>query len=95
MTATTQYEDRSAAAVREFGLAAIRVGDRLSVRATRGATGLVATRVVRLDASAPPDSEPAAKAEGVITDFVSVGELQGGGTQGQRELGEVRGRGRR
>ena len=35
--------------MREFSLAAIRVGDRLSVRAVRSAAGLVATRVVRRD----------------------------------------------
>jgi hypothetical protein len=76
VTATTQYEDRSAAAVREFSLAAIRIGDRLSVRATRGATGLVATRIVRLDLSAPPESEPGAKAEGVISEFVSAASFK-------------------
>jgi hypothetical protein len=76
VTATTQYEDQSAAAVREFSLAAIHVGDRLSVRAVRSAAGLVATRVVRLDASTPPDSEAAAKADGTITDFVSVASFK-------------------
>jgi hypothetical protein len=76
VTATTQYEDRSAAAMRDFSLAAIRVGDRLSVRAMRSVAGLVATRIVRLDASAPPDSEPAAKAEGAITEFVSVASFK-------------------
>jgi len=76
VTATTQYEDRSVAAVREFSLAAIRVGDRLSVSAARSAAGLVATRIVRLDASAPPDTEAAAKAEGAITDFVSVASFK-------------------
>jgi hypothetical protein len=81
VTATTQYEDRSAAAVREFSLAAIRVGDRLSVRAVRGGAGLVATRVVRLDASALPDSESAAKAGGTITDYVSVASFRVAGRQ--------------
>jgi len=76
VTATTQYEDQSAMAIREFSLAAIRVGDRLSLHATRSPTGLVATRVVRLDASAPVDSGIASKAEGVITDFVSVGSFK-------------------
>ncbi len=76
VTATTQYEDRSVMAMREFGLAAIRVGDRLSLKATRGSTGLVATRVVRLDASAPVDSGIAGKAEGTITDFVSVASFK-------------------
>ena len=76
VTATTQYEDNSAAAVREFSLASIRVGDRLSVRAVRSAAGLVATRVVRRDASAPPDSEASAKAEGTITDFASVASFR-------------------
>ena len=76
VTPTTQYEDRSVAAVREFSLTAIRVGDRLSVRATRGAAGLMATRIVRLDASAPADTAAATKAEGVITDFVSVASFK-------------------
>ena len=76
VTATTQYEDRSAVAMRDFSLAAIHVGDRLSVRAARSAAGLVATRIVRLDASAPPDSGSATKAEGVITDFVSVASFR-------------------
>ncbi len=76
VTATTQYEDRSAAAMREFSIAAIRVGDRLSVHATRGATGLVATRVVRLDTSAPADAGIAGRAEGVITEFVSVASFR-------------------
>jgi len=76
VTSTTQYEDRSVVAVRDFSLAAIHVGDRLSVRATRGGAGLVATRIVRLDASVPPDSDPAAKVEGAITDFVSVANFR-------------------
>jgi hypothetical protein len=71
VTAATQFEDRSTAALRDFNLAAIRVGDRLSVEATRSATGLVAERIVRLDASAP-SSGPEAKTEGVISDFVSI-----------------------
>lgn len=76
VASTTQYEDRSAAALRDFGIAAIRVGDRISVRATIGTNGLVATRIVRLDASTPPDPEPAAKAEGAITEFVSVASFK-------------------
>lgn len=76
VTATTQYEDRSAAAVREFGLSAIRVGDRLSVRATRQAAGLVATRVVRLDTAAGGESGIATKVEGAITDFASVANFR-------------------
>ena len=76
VTATTLYEDRSAVAMRDFSLAAIRVGDRLSVQATRSPTGLVASRVVRLDASAPADSAPAEKAGGVIADFVSVANFK-------------------
>ena len=76
VTATTQYEDTSAAAVREFSLASIHVGDRLSVCAVRSAAGLVATRIVRRDASAPPDSEASAKTEGTITDFASVANFR-------------------
>lgn len=76
VTATTQYEDRSAAAVREFGLAAIRVGDRLSMRAARQASGLVATRVVRLDTSVAGEGGAVVKVEGAITDFVSVANFR-------------------
>ncbi len=73
VTATTQFEDASAAAVRDFGLASVHVGDRLRVNAVQGSAGLVATRIVRIDASTPPgSSDVTAEAEGAITEFVSV-----------------------
>lgn len=75
-TSGTQYEDHSAAAVRDFGLAAIAVGDRLSISAVSGAAGLVAKRIERLDRSAPTDEgAPDASAEGLINGFVSVAEF--------------------
>jgi len=74
-TSGTQFEDRSTAALRDFGLAAIVVGDRLSISATNGAGGLVAKRIERLDRSTPPDSAPDASAEGLISGFVSVAEF--------------------
>lgn len=79
VSGTTQFEDKSAAGERDFSLAAIHVGDRLSIRAARSATGLVAARIERLDLSAPPISEPSAKAEGAITEFVSVANFKVGG----------------
>ncbi len=78
-TSGTQYEDHSAAAVRDFGLAAIAVGDRLSISANNSGTGLVAKRIERLDRSAPADdSAPDASAEGLISEFVSVAEFKVG-----------------
>ncbi|NDP41672.1 MAG: hypothetical protein GZ089_02970 [Aromatoleum sp.] len=77
-TANTQFDDRSAAAVRDFGLAAIRVGDRLSVSATHGTAGLTATRITRLDLSAPTGSQPDASAEGIISAFISTANFMVG-----------------
>ncbi len=77
--ANAQFEDRSALALRDFSLPSIRVGDRLLVYATRNAAGIVATRIVRLDASAPEDTAPATKVEGTVTDFVSVASFKVGG----------------
>jgi hypothetical protein len=79
VNATTQYEDRSAAAVPGFNLATLRAGDRVSVKASAGATGLVALRVERLDLAAPPESAPEAKAEGVIANYLSVASFDVGG----------------
>jgi len=76
VAATTQFEDRSAAAVRDFGLAAVRVGDRLQVSTTRGAAGLVAARVVRVDTAAPSSSGVTAQAEGAISDFMSLASFK-------------------
>lgn len=78
-TQGTQFQDSSAAALRNFGLAAIAVGDRLSIRATHGAAGLVATRIERLDRSAPGPTQPDASAEGVISEFLSIADFKVGG----------------
>jgi len=78
-TPSTQFDDRSAAAAHNFGLAAISVGDRLSVSATHGPAGLMATRITRLDVSAPGGSQPDASAEGTISQFVSTANFMVGG----------------
>jgi len=75
----TQFEDKSTAAVRNFGLDAIRVGDHLRARAARNAKELVAVRIERLDRGAPPTGQPSASAEGLITEFVSVASFKVGG----------------
>jgi hypothetical protein len=51
-TAVTRYEDHSAADLERFGLADLRVGDYVEVRAYQGTSGLVATLVERDDAQA-------------------------------------------
>lgn len=79
VTATTQFEDRSVAALRDFNPSAIHIGDRLSISATQGPGGLIANRIVRLDVSAPATSGPDAKAEGVISGFVSIANFIVGG----------------
>jgi hypothetical protein len=76
VTATTQFEDRSAAAVRDFGLAAVRVGDRLQVNAVQGAAGLAATRVVRVDPQAAGGSGATSEVEGSITEFASIASFK-------------------
>jgi len=78
VTGSTQFEDKSAAAVRNFGLDAIRVGDHLLARAARTPKELVATRIERLDPGAPPSSDPSTKAEGIISEFVSVASFKVG-----------------
>ncbi|MEO8676265.1 MAG: DUF5666 domain-containing protein [Casimicrobiaceae bacterium] len=75
----TQFEDKSAAAVRNFGLDAIRVGDHLFARAARTQAELVATRIERLDLGAPPPTAPSTKAEGLITEFASAASFKVGG----------------
>ena len=79
VTAATQFEDKSAAAVRDFSLSAIQVGDHLHAKAARKSSALVATRIERLDKGAPPPSGPTTKAEGPISEFVSVADFKVGG----------------
>lgn len=78
VTTTTEFEDKSAAAVANFNLGAVHVGDRLSVRAAHSAKKLVAKRIERLDPTAPPPSKASASAEGVISDFVSAANFKVG-----------------
>ena len=76
VTATTQFEDQSAAAMRDFGLAAVRVGDRLQVNAVYGAAGPTATRVVRVDLQVAGGSDATSEVEGTITEFVSIASFK-------------------
>ena len=77
VTAATQFEDKSAAAVRDFSLASIQVGDHLRAKAAHKSSALVATRIERLNKGAPGDSTT--KTEGVISEFVSAAEFKVGG----------------
>ena len=79
VNASTQFEDKSAAAARNFGLDIIRVGDHLLVRAARTTAALVAIRIERLDLGAPPPTDPSTKAEGLISEFTSVASFKVGG----------------
>ena len=69
---STQFEDLSAAALRNFALASIAVGDRVTVRAVHSGNGLVAQRIERRDRTAPPPADSTAEVQGAITAFVSV-----------------------
>ena len=75
MGATTQFQDLSAAAVRDFGFASIALGDRLTVRAVHAGAGLLAQRVERRDRTAPPPADPPVEVEGLITTFASLGDF--------------------
>jgi len=73
--ATTQFEDRSAAAEPNFSLAKIKPGDRVSVRAVRGASGLTATRIQRLERGTPPPAQPPVRVTGTVSSFVSTADF--------------------
>jgi len=79
-TPSTQYEDRSAAHDRTLALASLNAGDRVAVTATT-LPALVATRIVRLDATAPPPSAPDTTYEGTISDFYGVSDFKVGGNR--------------
>jgi hypothetical protein len=72
VTTSTQFIDSSAAPVPNFSLAAVQVGDRLSILAFRNDQGLVATRLERLNPDAPPAGQPTTSIRGTISNFVSV-----------------------
>jgi len=78
VNAATQFDDQSVAAVHDFNLAAVHVGDHVVVTAT-SAPALAATRVVRVDLAAPPPSQPDTTFEGVISEFNSVADFKVGG----------------
>jgi len=79
VTSATQFEDKSVAAVRDFSLSSIQVGDHLRAKAAKKKSALVATRIERLDKGAPPPTDPTAKAEGLVSEFVSVADFKVGG----------------
>jgi hypothetical protein len=74
-TTTTQFEDRSPAAEPNFGLAKVRPGDRISVRAVRGPAGLRATRIQRLERGTPPPSQAPVRVTGTVSSFVSTADF--------------------
>lgn len=79
VTSATQFEDKSVAAVRDFSLSSIQVGDHLRAKAAKKKSALVATRIERLDKGAPPPTDPTTKAEGLVSEFVSVADFKVGG----------------
>ncbi len=79
VTSATQFEDKSVAAVRDFSLSSIQVGDHLRAKAAKKKSTLDATRIERLDKGAPPPTDPTTKAEGVISEFASVADFKVGG----------------
>ena len=78
VNATTQFEDKSAAALTSFTLASLHVGDRVTIKAATITTSYLAVRIERLDLAAPPESAPTAKTEGTIANFVSVASFDVG-----------------
>jgi hypothetical protein len=78
VNATTQFEDKSAAALTSFALASLHVGDRVNIKAARTASSYLALRIERLDLAAPPEAAPTAKTEGTIANFVSIASFDVG-----------------
>ena len=72
VTTDTQYIDSSTAAVRNFSLLGVHVGDHLSILASRTASNLIATSIERLDLTAPPPNQPPTTISGSISNFVSI-----------------------
>jgi hypothetical protein len=81
VTSSTQFIDSSAAAVGNFSLASVQVGDRLSILAFPSQNGLVATRVERLNPDAPAPGQPTTTIQGVISNFTSVSNFMVAGQQ--------------
>ena len=75
VNASTQFEDKREPRDPGFALAKLAVGDRVSVKAYRGSAGLVATRVERRAADAPPPGDPTVKVEGTVSSFTSVADF--------------------
>lgn len=72
VTTDTQYIDSSTAAVRNFSLLGVHVGDHLSILASRTTNSLIATSIERLDLTAPPPNQPPTTIVGAISNFVSI-----------------------
>lgn len=81
VSAMTQLIDSSIAAAPNFSLAAVHVGDRLSILAFRDEGVLVATRLERVDLDAPPPSQPSTSIQGTISNFASVASFVVAGQQ--------------
>ncbi|MBN8478777.1 MAG: hypothetical protein J0L91_07410 [Burkholderiales bacterium] len=75
VVASTQFEDKRQPPEPGFGLAKLAIGDRVSVKAYRGASGLVAQRVERRAVDAPPPGDPTVKIEGTISAYLSVSDF--------------------
>lgn len=75
VVASTQFEDRSPVPEPGFGLATLRAGDRVAVKAIEAPSGWVAKRVERRAPDSPPPGSATVKVEGAITAFVSVADF--------------------
>jgi hypothetical protein len=80
-TTGTQYIDSSAAALVNFSLMVVKPGDRLSILAYQSQSGLIATRIERLNTDAPPPSAPPTSIQGTISSFVSSSSFVVAGQQ--------------
>lgn len=81
VTATTQLIDSSTAAVPNFSLASVHVGDRLSILAFRQEDVLIATQLERLNPDAPPPNQPSTSIQGTVSNFMSVASFVVAGQQ--------------
>jgi hypothetical protein len=81
VSSDTQYLDSSSLAVAGFSLAALRIGDRVSILAFQGSGGLIATRLERVNIDTPPPNQPSTSIQGTISNFVSIGSFVVAGQQ--------------
>lgn len=81
VTASTQFIDNSSAALRNFSLSALQVGDNMQILAFHSGNALVASKVVRLDPTAPPPGQPTTSIQGTISNFLSIASFVVAGQQ--------------